>query len=195
MNLNAMKRNCKARGRITIMNVLHGGQWISDGVAAWPVEHVRIDEEAVVSLFNLSEKQRDKLYIRETIQSDERFRAYPLDGEEELMPLGLMEWSGGLWCALKSRDGVLYIEDAPIEHLKRDYIRFAARWAFGRPLVAVYDGLGMAAIILPAENGWARKIQGKAASMAMPAYVWPDAEDEAAEAEEEAERLAGEMGV
>lgn len=195
MNLNAIKRNCMALGNAILMNA-PGGQWISNGRAAWPVEAVELDEEAVACLFNLSEKQRNKMHIREMRQGDMRFTDWPMDGEEELEALGILEWCGEDWWALRSSRGVLFVEDAPIHHLKRDYLRFCARWEGGRPLIAVYDGMGLEALVVNAGDSDARRMNALAGKIAAPAYMEDvgDAEAEAAEAEAEAlaRRMEGE---
>ena len=42
-----------------------GGQWLSDGCNAYPVDGVRIYPESIPGLFDLTEKQASSMQIRE----------------------------------------------------------------------------------------------------------------------------------
>lgn len=123
MNLNAIKAVCSGGKRARIIRSMFGGQWISNGCAAYLVRGVVIDSPAALEeLWNLSAKAREKA------------------------------------------------------------------------IVAVYEDLsGADALILPVSNAVADAISRSAGGMAAPAFHWPDAEEEAARAEEQAEAMMNEM--
>lgn len=183
MNLQAIKRNCLARGEATLLNIIGGGQWISDGVAAWPVYHgLRLDEDGLRALFNLSSKQLENMYIGTSTYAEPRFRRSIVDGEENTKVAAEVRLYGEIMLALPSSRGTLYIPLEAVRHIKEDYRGYAVRWEYGRPLVAVYSGLMVEAIVTPLDNTDAEKIRGMANALLTP-YRWGGDEEEAAEAE------------
>ena len=192
MNLNAIKAVCHGGKRATIYRSMHGGgQWISNGFAAYRVRGIVIESDAaLMELWNLSDKARNKAIIREDITSDARFRPTVAD-EEELVLLGCLGMAEeGQYVGLRSSAGVLWIDAQWLKPLKLDYARYCARWAFGRPMVAVYEDLeGAEALSLPVSDMMGDTLTTTAARMANRAFHWPDDDGEAAEAEAEAEAM------
>ena len=192
MNLSAIKALCAGGKHATIYNAMWGGgQWISNGFGAWPVEGIRLeDEEALMELWNLSDKARSKAVIMTEIASDRRFTQRHFEGEEELKELGATAFGDdSIYIALQSHRGVLLWIDAQLlRPLRGDYRQYFARWEYGRPLVAVYEDLTVCkALILPTGNQVADTLRRSAKLMGETPFHWRDAEDEAAEAEQEAE--------
>lgn len=195
MNLSAIKALCAGGKYATIYSAMWGGgQWISNGFGAWPVEGIRLeDEEALMELWNLSDKARSKAVIMTQITSDRRFTQRPFEGEEELKELGATAiGDDAIYVALQSSRGVLWIDAHLLKPLRGDYRQYFARWEFGRPLVAVYDDLtSCKALILPTGNQVADTLRRSAEQMRAAPFHWRDADDEAAEAEQEAEARFG----
>ena len=89
MNISAIKRNCAARETERILNVIHGGQWISNGRSAFRVDGLKIpDVDALAALFDLSEKKRAAWIMGETVGLDDRFQREPVNGEEMVKVAG-----------------------------------------------------------------------------------------------------------
>lgn len=198
MNINAIKRNCKATHMAVILDSMAGGQWITNGSTAYLVEGLRLDLEAVVKLFDLTDKQRDKMIMTEKPTSDPRFSFMPVEGEEETREAGAMVFRDAIYIGLPSSAGMLYIPYEAIRHIKADYRRYAIRWRHGRPMVAVYADMLCSALMMPLDNRSAEEMRGIARKLSEPTYEWPDPEQEAADAEAEAEamlaRMTGEDG-
>ena len=196
MNLNAIKAVCHGGKRATIYrSTVGGGQWISNGKAAYRVRGVEIEgDTALMELWNLSEKARSKAVIREEITSDPRFRPTSND-EEELELLGVAGLNeAGAYVALGSASDVLWIDVEWLKPLKLDHARYFARWANGRPIIAVYEDLeGAEALILPVSNTVADEIAAAAGKMSGRPFHWPDEDAEAAEAEAQAEAMLRDM--
>lgn len=197
MNINAIKRVCAGGKRATIYRAMYGGgQWISNGFAAYRVKGVVIESpEALMELWNLKRKVRDAAIIDEQITSDRRFRPFVEEGKEEELSLlgmvGLNETAQyvGLWS--KDKVGVLWIDVEWLKPLRMDYARYFARWEFGRALVAVHENLtGAEALILPVHDMIANTLMSKAAQMSAAPYR---ATDTAADAEAQAEALIRNM--
>ena len=193
MNLSAIKALCFGGKRATIYNAMWGGgQWISNGFGAWPVEGIRLeDEEALMELWNLSNKARSKAVIMTRITSDRRFTQRPFEGEEELKELGAVSiGDDSVYIALQSHRGVLWIDAHLLKPLRGDYRQYFARWEYGRPLVAVYEDLTTCkALILPTGNNVADILRHSAEQMQGAPFHWRDEEDEAAEAERASEDM------
>lgn len=196
MNIQAIKRNCLARRVALLLTNPSGAQLVFNGQTAYPVEGLRLDAEGLEALFNLSVKQRDNMLIAEKPNDDGRFSTLRGSmGEEEVREIGRIVYYDSIYIALASWKGMLYIPLDPIRHIKEDYRAFAVRWKDGAPVVVVYGNLFVEAVCVPLGNRDAEKIQEIAGRMAAPGYRWPDEERDAADAEAEAERIAGEMGI
>lgn len=188
MNLSAIKSLCGGGKFATIYNAMwRGGQWISNGYAAYPVEGIVIDDEnALMELWNLSDKARSKAAIMKRITSDRRFTRGFFEGEEQLKELGATAFGDeAIYIALQSHKGVLWINADYLRPLRGDYRQYFARWEYGRPLVAVYDDLTTCeALILPAANLVADELQRCAEQMRGVPFHWRDDDEDAAEAEQ-----------
>jgi len=197
MNLSAIKSLCHSGRRATIYDSLHGGQWISNGRGAWLVEDLHIeDDAALMSLWNLSEKARNKAVFLFERAEDPRFTYMGYDGEETLEEVGqiAMGDEGRYICLNSGVGGLLFIEAELLKPVRGDYRQYRARWDHGRPIVAIYEDLTLCvALILPVGDVLAEELRQTAARMVAPVYHWPDemaeAEDAAAKAEEAAEAL------
>ena len=193
MNLTAIKATCNGGKRATIYtSTLGGGQWISNGFASYRVRGIWLDSEsALMELWNMPERAREKAIIVFKDTDDPRFAPTMPVGvtEEELELLGAVGLAEeGHWVALWSRYGVIWIDLQWLKPLKLDYARYFARWQDGRPLIAVYEDLeGAEALILPVSDMISANLTEAARKMASTAFRWPNDDDEAAEAEDEAE--------
>lgn len=181
MNLSAIKAVCHGGKSATIYRSMgDGGQWISNGFAAYRVRGVEIESaEALMELWNLSDKARSKAVILEEITSDPRFRP-TVNVEEQLDLLGTAGLSEGAnYIALNSTNGVLWNDADWLRPLKLDYANYFARWSDGRPLIAVYEDLeGAEALILPVSNTVMAEMMEAAAKMSYSPFHWPDGEEE-----------------
>ena len=184
MNIQAIKRECVSRRMAVIQDAVGAGQWISDGIAAWPVDGITVDVDGLKALFNLSEKQETKIQMREVAIADPRYARYMMEDEEQSDELGAMLFGGEVFLALKSARGNLFIPYSSVKHIKEDNRFYGVRWGYGRPLVAAYNGFTCAAIVLPLSTSWGDLLQHRAERMAAPRFVWPDEADEAEAAAE-----------
>ena len=179
MNLGAIKSLCQGGRRATIYN--NGQeQWISCGTGAYLVEGVRIvGAQALMELWNLTDKARDKADITLEEVSDSRFTVQVCEDEEELRELGGVVWGDGVYyIALQSENGVLWVDARYFRPLREDYRQYYARWSYGRPLIAVYENMadGCKALVYPTDDKTANRLQAMATEMKGPPYLWNDGE-------------------
>ena len=198
MNINAIKRNCAKRETAVIYNAIgHRGQWISDGRNAFRVDGLKLDEDGLAALFDLSDKKRRAWNMGERIATDPRFGAVPVEGEEDTDAVGAQVYCDEVFLALPSRRGLLYIPFEPVRHIKEDKRRYAVRWENDRPLVAVYGDLTCSVLVLPVADEDALTLQRLAGKMAGDPYLWKyrgmGDEAEAATAEDAAEAMIRQM--
>ena len=193
MNINAIKRNCKAASQAVILDSMAGGQWITNGTTAWLVEGLRLTVEAVEALFNLTTKQKANMTIVEKPTSDARFCATPYEGEEETEEAGAVVYRDEVYIGLNSRGGMLFVPWEPIRHIKDKYRHYAVRWRDGKPMVAVYEDLFCAALMMPLDNRSSGEMRDIARRLCVANYEWPDPERDAADAEAQAEALLRRM--
>lgn len=193
MNIQAIKRNCVARRRAVILDTIRDEQWITNGVTAYKVDGLRVNEEAVEALFDLSEKQLRNIIIAERPTADLRFTASTMPGEESTDEAGRMEYMGETFIALNSSRGMLYVPVEEIKHIKEGSRFYGIRWGDNGPVVAVYNGFFCEALVMPLDNCSAEQMQQMAMKMSAPIYRWKEADDAAADAEAAAEALIGKM--
>ena len=157
MKIQAIKKLCMDRVCFYIFNCPGGRQFLSNGMALWPVEGIRLTKEMIPALFDISDKQQDKIIIQEMDTADERYTLEPMEGEEELKDLGLVWNSGNFYRALKGEAGVLFIDTAltkPGENKEGKFAYYARRKPGSNiPLVACYGDMLASAIVLPSKAG------------------------------------------
>jgi hypothetical protein len=199
MNLNAIRKLCLKTKSIHLFDEEGGGQWLCNGYGAWPVEGIYLDEDGLPALFNLTEKQRRDFIVKQAPVPDARWSLVRVDGEEPLDELGVIWWEDALYIALDSSRGVMLVPAElvkPVYVAKDDEIGWFARWKDGRPLIAAYGDMLVSALMAPVDNVTAASILAAPARIIhRAAFSWPDPEKDAAEAEAEAERIAGQMGI
>lgn len=157
MKIQAIRKACLARGVFYVFNRPGGQQFLSNGVAAWPVDGIRVTEGMIPALFDLNEKQQQKLSIHEMETVDERFTIEPMPGETILEDMGLVWSAGTLLRALKNENGLLLIDTAqtrPGENKDGNFIYTERRSRPGQaPLVACYGDMLVSALVVPVKAG------------------------------------------
>lgn len=168
MKLSAIKRCCLAKGRFDIRNAENGEQWIGDGCSFWPVEGVKISEESVPALFDLTAKKATECWIGEADVDDWRFaRVVRPEAEAALKDLGAYWYGDTTYRALKALNddfGLLFIPESALDPArgKDDFAYFARFHDAGSVLIAAYRGLLCSALIAPVAPGMALKLVEKA---------------------------------
>ena len=138
-----------------ITHAATGQQWISDGAGAYPVEGIEISKAALPALCNFDANELDKILLSETVSADERFSLEPVPHEQNCEDLGMVYALGQLFRALRTPNGILFIEAAELRPVEgKDGIdRFAVRENESGKLLAAYRGLLAKALIVPTSPG------------------------------------------
>jgi len=170
VKLNDIKKCCVARKLFLILNAPNGSQWLSDGVNAWLVRGVRLVEDSIAELFDLSEKQLDKIIIDERncqdARLDDRVR---WNREQALTDVGAIWYRGELFRAVEGDFGMVFLPVSVLRPVDGDYCAFYARWDEGAEaplMIAVYDGMGCSALVQPVRCEDAERLQAEAAKLA-----------------------------
>ena len=156
MNIQAIRTTCKRQGICTLItHAATGQQWISDGAGAYPVEGIEISKAALPALCNFDANELDKILLSETVSADERFSLEPVPHEQNCEDLGMVYALGQLFRALRTPNGILFIEAAELRPVEgKDGIdRFAVRENESGKLLAAYRGLLAKALIVPTSPG------------------------------------------
>ncbi len=193
MKLAAIKKLCVARKIFYIINGPDGRQWLSDTRNAYPVEGVRIAADSIPALFDLAQKQADKMSIRETSVLDERFSVEPMVGERELEDLGAVWYAGDLYRVMGSAQGLLMVPVSalkPAEN-KEGMLQFFERISpDGNILIACYGDMLVSGIVSPVDAKHAEAIMQQVQMLSLQAVrvsASPETDAEAEEAERAAE--------
>lgn len=153
MKIQAIKKLCMDRRAFYIFNCSRGQQFLGNGVALWPVDGFQLTASMIPALFDISEKEKEKLTIREIEAIDERYTMEPGPEEEPLKDLGTIWHAGRFFRALEGSEGVLFIDTAltkPGEDRDGKFV-YALRKRPGDtvPIVACYGDMLASAIVLP----------------------------------------------
>lgn len=170
MKLSAIKKLCMESGSFYIMDAPDGRQWFSNGFAAWPIDGVRVTENSVPALFDLTEDQVGKLFIREMTMPDERFQIEPMNEDMELKDSGMAVWSAGdLYRVLESVGGLLFLPVSCIKpaEYKKAFMRYFERThPSGEILIAAFADLTAGALVKPANLDTVEQIMAQVRNIA-----------------------------
>ena len=170
MNIGKIGKLCERSGFLYIMdNREKGEQWISDGRAAYFVDaDIEVTEENAIPLFNFNKDEKKQPRIRRggagqvNIYCSER-----VEDEEILDVIGSVSYGGSVMMALKSADGMLFIDRRFLQPVaKSDYLEFYLRKSGNMPHIAVYENMFCCAIIMPYAGRSAEDVREEAAKIA-----------------------------
>ena len=182
MKIQAIRKACMARGVFYVFDCADGRQFLSNGVAAWPVDGITVTEGMIPALFDLNEKQQQKLSIHEMEMTDERFTLEPVGGETPLEDLGLVWSAGNLYRALKNDSGLLLIDTAqtkPGENKDGNFVYAERQGKPGKaPLIACYGDMLASALVMPVKAGDIRKMLERIAYEPLNVFWSEDEEEE-----------------
>lgn len=182
MKIQAIKKLCMEMESFMLFNCENGRQLLCDGRGAWPVEGIKLTSDIIPALFDITEKQQDKISIRELpVPDEERFALEPMEGEEELTDMGTIWNDGNFIRVLSGEDGLLFINQAltkPGEN-KEGKFTYCARKREGRvPLVACYGDMLVSAIVMPMKGRAIMERLEKISYMPLNVFWKEDEEDE-----------------
>lgn len=171
MKLKAIEKLCKASGRVRLYDLAKETdideldedslprQWISDDVAAYPLDGLPyLDEESICAIFDVDAKKRDKLVVTHHPTFPEGLDFSDLHpGDTILEPLNFqMSIGGDELYLLKDKDGALVA-------IKSGYRKPFDAWKececykrvdrSGQPYVAVIQGCVLRGVIYPYKVG------------------------------------------
>ena len=196
MKLSAIKQCCAMTNAARVVNDRNGDQWISNLVAMYRVSGVRIDEDAVVELFGLTEKQVGKWILGEERVDNWQLDAYPTEEDVELTEIGRVMLAEATLIVLDGPGGLLMINQDYVRPTRKEYRRYILREDGEQiPKVAVFEGVMCAALICPISEHGNEKIQELAEAIAGRPWLALERGKCAADAEVAAERVAASMGI
>lgn len=172
MKLKPIEKICKTAGRIVLYDEVREmdvdelpedgslpRQWMSDGVAAYPLDGLPyLDEESVCAIFDVDHKRRDKMTISHKMALPEGVDFSDLHvGDSPLEPLNFkMSLGSDELCLFRDKDGALMV-------IKEVYRKPFDAWkececykrtdSGGKPYVAVIHGCVLRGVIYPYKIG------------------------------------------
>ncbi len=170
MNIGKIGKLCEKSHWLYIMNnETNGEQWISDGNAAYFVDaDIRVTEENVIPLFDFSKGKKKRPIIRSgDVAATNIYSSERVEDEELLEAIGSVIYSDAIMLALKSADGMLFINKKYLSPVtKSDYLEFYLRKNGNKPTVAVYSNMFCEAVISPYAGRSAEDVREEAAKIA-----------------------------
>jgi len=129
-------------------------QWLGDGFAMYPLNGLPIlDEESLSAMFDITEKKREKLFIRRDVMPDTVSIADVEPGDRRLSEGEIsVVYGGTVLKPLYTRNGIAFIKSlylSPLED-EMDFLQFFERDApQGGSYIVAKAGLMIVAVILP----------------------------------------------
>jgi len=154
MKVQAIKKICVAAKKIYILNTEDRQQWVGDGAGMYPVENIYLNKSNIFTIFDIEEKQAEKMMVYCMETDDRRIDIHPnQDAEMLLEQVGYpFFYAGNLLYALTGPDGIIMINSAYLKPAERGdgKFEFYLRRDEGRiPCVAVYADMLAGALITP----------------------------------------------
>ena len=196
MNLDAIKRCCADTKWAEVVTDRNGDQWISNNCAMYRVEGVRVDSAGVRELLDLTDKQRGEWCFDDKHTDDWRVNASAIEDDIELREIGRVMLCEETLLVLGGAAGLLMINQKFLKPIRADYRRYFLRIdEEHNPMVAVFGDMWCSALIMPISAFGQRQIRELAETIAGGSWVRQIWDDDAANAEAEAERVAAGMGI
>ena len=154
MKIKTIEALCKARGTIYLADA-EGVQWISDGVAVYPLYGMpRLDESNIFTMFDIPEEKRGKYMfddsgrIARTVNLSDN-----ADGEQQVQQSDILLYSGGcMLVPVKTSKGIVYINKrhlAPFSDSENGVVLYERILPDGTVYIAVKTGFFLAGVISP----------------------------------------------
>lgn len=126
-------------------------QWISNGRAAYPLYGMpRLDEETVMTVMDIPEKDRDK-YIVDNLGAPTKLNLSDYDDTERRLPPPMLTigYGGEVLMPARTSLGLMFFDPAYLKPIDEDYELFEREDKDGEMYIAVKAGLLLKGIILP----------------------------------------------
>ena len=157
MKIKSLASICKRAKNIVLYYDRSGSgtqQYISDGFAVYPIFGLpELNEEYVLTIFDVPEKERDKWIVRETIVPDGINLEDFDEGEKEVLQIPISISYGGVPLRpLKTKSGIVYIDSrylSPLADVLDVLQLYERRTAEGALYIAAKAGLLLQAVIMP----------------------------------------------
>ena len=128
-------------------------QWLGDGRAAYPLDGMPLlDEESLCKMFDISEKRRDKLVIRQMERPKMLCMEDTDPGEVPVKSMKLEIFHEGKdLLPLTFQEGVVFIQRKYLSPFdgEEELVELYARKTGGQTYIAVKNGLLLRALIMP----------------------------------------------
>lgn len=154
MKIKTIEALCKARGTIYLADA-EGVQWISDGVAVYPLYGMpQLDESNIFTMFDIPDEKRGKYMfddsgrIAHTVNLSDN-----ADGERQVQQSDILLQSGGyILMPIKTSKGIVYINKkylAPFADSENGVMLYERIAPDGTVYIAVKTGFFLSGVISP----------------------------------------------
>jgi len=174
MNLNKIKRLCLGEGKCLIVEDRHGGQWIGVEDALYPVTGLRLDEQSLKIIWQLTDKQANEMEFE--ARSDlEGFLDVGMvldEGQAQVMDKAIINHMHFMGPEM-DEGRVLMVREDYLEPawVKGEWTRYQLKETQCGSVLAMYCGLMVSGVVKPAGEKEAQGMQDQLARLAGKALV------------------------
>lgn len=154
MKIKTIEALCKARGTIYLADA-EGVQWISDGVAVYPLYGMpQLDESNIFTMFDIPDEKRGKYMFDDSGRIAHTMNlADNTDGERQVQQSDILLQSGGyILMPIKTSKGIVYINKkylAPFADSENGVMLYERIAPDGTVYIAVKTGFFLSGVISP----------------------------------------------
>ncbi len=154
MKIKTIEALCKARGTIYLADA-EGVQWISDGVAVYPLYGMpQLDESNIFTMFDIPDEKRGKYMFDDSGRITRTVNlADNTDGERQVQQSDILLHSGGyILMPIKTSKGIVYINKkylAPFADSENGVMLYERIAPDGTVYIAVKTGFFLSGVIFP----------------------------------------------
>lgn len=157
MKIKNVIKACKAHRTIQVVCVKYDigeEEWLGDGRSLWLMpEWMNCDKESIFGIYDFSEAEQEKTdyIIKDASSVSIDFKDSEESGETDILDLILCV-RGTDYRPIKTETGVIYMEEKYFDIFNNKSFSLKAKYmADNEPYIAVYEGLLLIGIILPAK--------------------------------------------
>lgn len=160
MVIKEIAKLCKERKNIQLFaDRRNRVQWISDGIAAYPLYGMPwLDEDTVLTVMDIEEKDREKYRVKAEEEIPDEIHTEDTDDTEKILPPpGLsIQYKGQLWQPAITSMGLYFFNPKylrPLKDLEEPPEIYEREAESGTPYLVAKAGLMVVAVILPRQHG------------------------------------------
>ena len=156
MKIKSIANLCKQLKRVFLFETESGIQWVGDGCALYPLFTIpKLGSDSVFAIFDITEKQKDKILFKSQPVPDGIDLDDIADGEIPIKDIDMRITTGGMTLIpLLTQTGLIFINEkylAPLSDIPETMELFERMTQDGHQYIAVKSGMLIYGVVFPVD--------------------------------------------